>query len=218
MTSQLIDYTIPKDALSELPHPQNIFAPFMLPATNESKRYIQWEASVISGFLETQPDPSTSDTPETQNVARKALDLYEWRLKAVYSSSSRVNDLSQSEKTHVAGLVAEALVWSKILACRLFRINQLPIEVLSLILDMAATQSGSSINMRQSRLPLSAVCRRWRLTVIGNQYLWSAIVVDDVRGPSLSFLSLLKSALRHRCLTEHSSTWNVPVQPISNCA
>ena len=68
-----------------------------------------------------------------------------------------------------------ARVKFRLLFCRTFRVNDLPVEVLANIFRFVAWSSVSPATGVYARLSLTWVCRRWREVAIADSTLWNAI-------------------------------------------
>ncbi|KAF9567007.1 hypothetical protein CPC08DRAFT_627677 [Agrocybe pediades] len=63
--------------------------------------------------------------------------------------------------------------------CRAFRINDLPVEILSNILNYVCWSSPNNTIAIKWRLYVTWVCRHWRNVAIRNVTLWNAVFVND---------------------------------------
>ncbi|KAI0315257.1 hypothetical protein OF83DRAFT_1266417 [Amylostereum chailletii] len=165
-----------------VPHPAWPLAPFMAPTTPQRASYDSWEVFTIKAFLRSLPEPTGPDPPELVAENRRLLERYKARVRYMLSHMNTLNPQERLEwyKGPIAEQLAEAVWKPKILLCRLFPINDLPVEILLQIFHYIVWDAKPSVPSVTCRLWLTWVCRRWREVAIADPCLWNAIWFNDV--------------------------------------
>jgi hypothetical protein len=74
---------------------------------------------------------------------------------------------------------------------RLFRVNELPVEILSIIFHYAVWSANDPQGCTRNRLALGSTCRLWRRLVVGDPTLWNTFCYRADSPEKLAFSKLM---------------------------
>ncbi|EGO31029.1 hypothetical protein SERLADRAFT_412511 [Serpula lacrymans var. lacrymans S7.9] len=129
----------------------------------------------LKQFLSSLSEPQPHDPDRSQHV-RYVTSCYHSRIYEVEGYKNRV---SPEARIKLESILSELRFDRNLIYWRLFRINDLPPEILITILRYVAWSTPIQKQGVKYRLWLTWVCRRWRSLMLGDSTLWSAIWFAD---------------------------------------
>ncbi|KAJ8523306.1 hypothetical protein ONZ45_g180 [Pleurotus djamor] len=169
----------------------------------------QFIAAFMSDSLAKMPLP-TPMTEQRACVIRKQckqLDESIAEMQALYGHvpPDRWQDI---HKRYVMARISRDLIYFQ-----LFRINDLPLEIISIIIREVVWAGGSSDVGIRTRIRLTSVCKRWREVAIGDATLWKSVWFRDKPPHARAFCWFDRAgatAIDIRVSEPHEGLWTGP--------
>ena len=133
----------------------------------------QFEQQQILGFIRSQPEPKTQDSPEIISTNTRNAAFLKARIAQILGSPQ----LGTQPSDLIA--LAEAYWRRKVLLWRIFPFNSLPAEIIVNIFRYAIWSTPNSFEGVLLRFRLTWVCQSWRHIAVHDQTLWNTIWFKD---------------------------------------
>ncbi|KAH7916440.1 hypothetical protein BJ138DRAFT_1052779 [Hygrophoropsis aurantiaca] len=170
-----------------------------------SPQYVANQAHKLKQHLASQPEPQLGD-PDVSARIRESVAFWDARMDMAQSHIDRhapAIDPRAIYALHEARFFRDLVYW------RLFRINDLPPEILVNIFRYVVWSTSNPTDGVHYRLWLTWICQRWRALMIGDLTLWNAIWFRD-RPPyerSLAWLNRAGTAPLDLRINEQDEKW-----------
>ena len=147
--------------------PPSLFKP------KEKTSWEQFELQQVLGFIRSQPEPKTRDSPEIISANTRSAANLKTHIAQLLSSPQLYTQTSHLHALVEAHWKRKPLLW------RLFPLNSLPAEIIVNIFRYAIWSTRSTENGILMRFRLTWVCQKWRAITIHDQTLWNTICFKD---------------------------------------
>ncbi|KAF5352399.1 hypothetical protein D9756_005944 [Leucocoprinus leucothites] len=130
-----------------------------------------------------------------RSLSFQELHRYRWetkrRLAVIYLLEEVVQRLSPLLHIPLTDMITIARLDYSARFGRLFRINELPAEMMSTVFHYVVWSADDPQECNQSRLALGATCRLWRRLVVGDPTLWNTLSYRVDSPGQISFSKLM---------------------------
>ncbi|KAH7927283.1 hypothetical protein BV22DRAFT_296041 [Leucogyrophana mollusca] len=187
------------------PHPPavQIIPPEKIVGTPQ---YLACQTTKLKTYLARVPEPGLVEGESPARI-RAAVARCDARIREAESVKQR---LAPAVNYQVEYALHEAILYRNLVYWRLFRINNLPPEILINIFRYAVWSTSNPTDGVHYRLYLTWVCRHWRSLMLGDLTLWNAIWFRD-RPPyerSLAWFERAGTATLDLRINEQDDKWN----------